>query len=258
MDHVERAAHLLYIDCLRGYAVLMVITCHLTFEFPELPYLVRRLTSSGWFGVQLFFLASCLTLLRSWHFEASNRPPDVRAFFIRRFFRIAPAYYTAAAFYFWLSPPPQGFDPWQAFTTATFINAWWPDWTPTVRGAWVVVPGGWSIGVEFSFYAVFPIFAAWVTSLRRSLAVFAASIVVGAVCNLTFRWAFEGNYTAEEISNFLFFWFPNQMSVFSFGGVLFFTLRDMSLPTWLRQRGTGLAIASTLLFGVLAYIPLGH
>ncbi len=78
-----------YIDALRGWAILLVITCHATFSYPELPYPVHRLTELGWHGVQLFFLASCVTLLMSWHGEMARRGrADTGAFFIRRVFRM--------------------------------------------------------------------------------------------------------------------------------------------------------------------------
>ena len=44
--------------------------------------------------------------------------------------------------------------------------------------SWQVVPGGWSIGVEFSFYFMFPVLACYVISLKRSLIFFASSLVV--------------------------------------------------------------------------------
>ena len=50
-----------YIDCVRGYAILLVITTHVTDAVPELPYPVHKITVFGWYGVQLFFLASCVT-----------------------------------------------------------------------------------------------------------------------------------------------------------------------------------------------------
>src|SRR6185437_8663436 len=96
--------HFLYIDCVRGYAILMVITCHVTYLYPQLPYPIHRLAASGWYGVQLFFLASCVTLLMSWNGEvAKHGSVNVINFFIRRFFRIAPAYYAAAVLYYFLS-----------------------------------------------------------------------------------------------------------------------------------------------------------
>lgn len=258
--------HLLYIDCLRGYAVLMVITCHLTYQFPNLPYPVHRLTVLGWFGVQLFFLASCITLMMSWNFEKERKgSADVSAFFIRRFFRIAPAYYAAGVFYFFFFPPAGGFDAWQAFASAAFINTWNPSWTPTVPTAWTVVPGGWSIGVEFSFYFLFPLFVIWVTSLSRALLVVLASVVIGVLANKVELAILGQSYTPVAIDNFLFFWFPNQMSVFALGGVLYFLLRAAQAETgvgrvllMLRKRPNLLAAIAIATFLAQAYVPLGH
>lgn len=255
--------HLRYIDCIRGYAVLMVITCHLTYMYPQLPYPVHRLTTSGWYGVQLFFLASCVTLLMSWRYEvAKNGAADTAAFFIRRFFRIAPAYYLAGVFYYVLSPPPSGFDARQLLTSMTFINAWHPAWTPTIDGAWNVVPGGWSISVEFAFYLLFPMFAAYVTSLRRALLVFVGCVMIGLLANRMAFAALHGAYAPAAVDNFLFFWFPNEMSVFALGGVLFFVLQRATAPGGLRsvleRHATLFGLAAFALFGALAYVPLGH
>jgi peptidoglycan/LPS O-acetylase OafA/YrhL len=242
----------------------MVITTHVTAQYRELPNPVARLTASGWFGVQLFFLASCYTLLRSWHLEHDRRQSiDVTSFFIRRWFRIAPAYYVAGVLYFFLSPPLHGFDFWQAVRTATFINAWYPSWTSTVGDAWTVVPGGWSIGVEFTFYLLFPLFALWTTSLRRAGVLLLATIILGAVANRACEALLHGSFSATDLGNFLFFWFPNQMSVFALGGVMFFLLREAERPEsrfglWLRRNGNTLALASIIAFSILAYIPLGH
>ncbi len=253
--------HYRYIDCLRGYAVLMVIASHLTSEFAGLPYPVERLTTSGWFGVQLFFLASAVTLLMSWHSEAARQKPDVRAFFIRRFFRIAPAYYAAGVLYFFVSPPA-AFDLGQVLRTATFVNALHPAWL-TAPHIWWVVPGGWSISVEFTFYLVFPFYAAMATSLRRALIVLAASVAVGIAADLAaFAWLSPG-YPMPAIGNFLFFWFPNQASVFALGGVMFFIVQaaqqgDARRHAALARWSTPLALACVLAYCALAYVRLGH
>lgn len=85
------------IDCVRGYAVVLVILCHLVYAYPGIPYPVHRLATFGWHGVQLFFLASAVTLLLSWHAEvARHGRASFGRFLIRRVFRIAPAYFAAA------------------------------------------------------------------------------------------------------------------------------------------------------------------
>src|SRR3978361_2265537 len=145
---------------MRDYAILLVIICHTTYLFPELPYPVHRVAILGWHGVQLFFLASTVTLMMAWRYEKTrDGSVDVVAFFLRRFFRIAPAYYLASALYFFLDPPIGGYDPIQAAATYLFINAWHPTLMGVTPHAWSVVPGSWSIGVEFTFYAAFPVLA---------------------------------------------------------------------------------------------------
>jgi peptidoglycan/LPS O-acetylase OafA/YrhL len=220
--------HLQYIDCVRGYAILLVITAHVVYEFPNVPFVLHRIAAAGWYGVQLFFLASSVTLLMSWSYDKSRYgTADIGAFYIRRFFRVAPAYYAAGLFYYLLQPPAH-FSLVQAITAALFINAWDPAWLPVDPSVWYVVPGGWSISVEFSFYALFPIFATFVTSLKRAVLFVVFSICIGLIANLTAVALLHGAYPPVWIGNFLFFWFPNQLSVFALGGVLFMLLSSKS------------------------------
>jgi peptidoglycan/LPS O-acetylase OafA/YrhL len=263
--NVEEASkpHLEFIDCARGYAVLMVLTTHLTNHYPNLPYPAHRLAITGWFGVQLFFLASCLTLMMSWNIEKlRNGSVDIPSFFIRRFFRIAPAYYLAGAFYYFVYPPPKGFSAIQALTSMLFVNAWTPDWTPTTQHAWYVVPGGWSIGVEFTFYLLFPLFASLVTSMTRAAVSVVICLAVGVFANdLALRWL-SASYQPATVDNFLYFWFPNQLCVFALGGVVYFIIqwsRD-ELTAWgrfLKKHAERLSFVAILTFCALAYVPLG-
>ncbi len=216
-----------FIDTLRGYAVLLVITCHVGGMFPELPYPVKKLTSFGWHGVQLFFLMSCVTLLLSWRSDEAKGRASVKSFWIRRFFRIAPLYYLAAAFYFAIEPPASGFDLVQLLTSFTFVNAWHPILIPTTADRWMVVPGGWSIGVEFTFYALFPLIAAFVRSMRSAWAFCAGASLFGCAANILGYHFLAGQYGEAATENFLYFWFPNQLTVFGLGTVLFYWLRQM-------------------------------
>ena len=254
-----------YIDCVRGYAVTMVVSCHLAYAFAELPDPVHRIVALGWYGVQLFFLASALTLLMSWHYESDRlRVARVIPFFIRRFFRIAPAYYAAAGFYALLTPPPGGFDGGQLVTSLAFLNGWSPARMPTVSGGWYVVPGGWSIAVEFTFYLLFPLFATWVTGVRRGLLVFGLCWAVGLVANRIAAPLLGQSYTPVAIDNFLYFWFPNQMAVFALGGVLYFVQQRLGTPparriaVVLRSHGGLIAAAAMVLVFATAYVRLPH
>jgi len=246
---------LLYVDCLRGYAILMVIATHVTYAVPQLPYPVHRLTSFGWFGVQLFFLASCLTLMMSSDFERSKSGSmNVGNFFIRRFLRIAPMYYLAGIFY-WFASSHAGANLTQAISSVTFTNAWGPAIMPTT-GGWQLVPGGWSIGVEFTFYFVFPLFFAVATTWRRALLVFLGALVLGAAMDSAVVGPLTGKYGFTPTDNFLFFWFFNQASVFALGGLVFFAVKAADkngvLAARLRSASTAIAVICVALLALLA------
>lgn len=88
----DKQDHLQVIDALRGYAILLVIAVHSVGYVSELVWPVKRLLSLGFYGVQLFFIASAVTLLMSWHRSAGPLGERSAKFLIRRFFRIAPFY----------------------------------------------------------------------------------------------------------------------------------------------------------------------
>ena len=221
------APNLAYIDCLRGYAIFLVMCCHTAYAYPELPYPVHRTAAFGWHGVQLFFLASCVTLMMSAQreIEKSNRL-DIPNFFIRRFLRIAPMYYTGALIY-WIAWKFPNAPLWNAAASLLFVNSWHPVTMSTVPNGWAAVPGGWSIGVEFTFYFLFPIFMAWVTSLKRALAGFAGAIIIAVVANSLLKDPLTSAYGETAADNFLYFWFFNQAPVFFLGSVVFFLMKKI-------------------------------
>ncbi|GGF10918.1 acyltransferase [Aliidongia dinghuensis] len=201
-----------------------MITAHTGTAFAELPYPLKRLTNFGWNGVQLFFLMSCVTLLMSWRSEETDGRASALDFYVRRMFRISPMYYLAALFYFLVEPPPTGFDLKQLLAALAFVNAWHPALAPTVLDRWNVVPGGWSISVEFMFYFMFPLMAALVRSMRAALLFCGLAVLAGCVVNPVMEQALRDNYSTTAVQNFLYFWFPNQISVFALGTVLYFIL----------------------------------
>lgn len=238
-----------YIDAVRGWAILLVITAHVGGMFPGMPYPIKKLTNFGTYGVQMFFLASAVTLLMSWHRRSMVEDRPVASFFIRRFFRIAPMYYIGAMIYFVAEPPDSGFSAAQMLRSFAFINAWTPEWTPTTP-AWAVVPGGWSIGVEFTFYFIFPALAVLIVTLPRVAILCACALEVAAISNY-FGLELLNGYSAEATSNFLYFWFPNQAPVFAFGFLLYFLVTRTSLRITNRLTAYGL-LAATIAICVIA------
>lgn len=211
-----------YIDAVRGWAIILVITCHVGGVFSQMPYPVKKLSNFGWHGVQMFFLASAVTLLMSWHRSSATGFGSVRTFYTRRFLRIAPMYYLGALIYYYADPPASGFDLPQLLRSLTFVNAWSPAWIPTTPG-WMVVPGGWSIGVEFTFYFLFPLLATYVTTLPRAVALFIVAMLLAVTMEQLGTIVFSG-YGHVARDNFLYFWFFNQLPIFSLGFILYYVL----------------------------------
>ncbi|CDH43053.1 acyltransferase family protein [Candidatus Contendibacter odensensis] len=212
------------IDAARGWAILLVIMVHTPGVMPELPYPLKKITSFGWYGVQLFFIASAFTLLNSWYRDA--RPVGIKTshFFLRRFLRIAPMYYAGAILYYFLRPPSQGFDINQLLLSLSFINSWSPSWIPTTESGWSVVPGGWSISVEFCFYFVFPVLAFFAASTKRSLLLFTVSIFIMLLGYTIGNAYYMPLYGMQATEQFLYFWLPNQLCIFAIGFIIFSAL----------------------------------
>ncbi len=171
-----------FIDALRGLAILGVILTHSSnFVAPDTTAL-QSIMSHGRFGVQLFYIASALTLCLSWEARKNNEISPLRNFFIRRFFRIAPMFYLAIFFYallYGFSPrywAPNGIEWWFIPLTMFFSHGFHPE---TINS---IVPGGWSIAVEMCFYATLPLLLSYVTSMRTCAFVMVLSIL-GYVVN---------------------------------------------------------------------------
>ncbi len=212
----------------------------------------------GFYGVQLFFIASAVTLLMSWARGVKNFGIKSHQFFIHRFFRIAPLYFLAIAFYWFVDQTSvEQFSLSRLLSTLFFVNSWSPYLLPTT-GGWKTVPGGWSISVEFCFYFCFPLLATLVTTLRRSLGFCAISytIMVGAHI---FGQTLYPELTFEQRENFLYFWFPNQLVIFAIGFLLYHCLQSKNLTavvTSSRISATSATAFLLAIFVALSYLGL--
>ena len=208
-DPKRSKPHFDYIDALRGYAILSVMAVHASQAFTKdypLSADFRSVLNQGARGVQLFFVASALTLLMSYY--AKNE--GVLRFYARRVFRIAPMFWLGIIFFVWAD----GYGP-RYWAHPDFINS--------------VVPGGWSIAVEMTFYILFPFLALHISNLKSAASIFAAAIILKLISNQYFYPAATvlwPNISLGLIYSFNFSWFPNQLPVFLIGFMLYFIIRD--------------------------------
>src|SRR5215831_13211671 len=143
---------------LRAIAVLMIVMFHLHYVGTlALPDLAQVIATHFGMGVYLFFVISGFSLLYSTRVSETGTQ-WIRDYLVRRFFRIAPLYYTMLAFYFFF---------WQGSKSFRTLLV-------CVLFAFNLVPGkqegivwaSWTIGVEMIFYALLPLVFLLIRSIR--------------------------------------------------------------------------------------------
>lgn len=218
---------LAYVDALRGVAILAVILVHCAqYGANDYPAAVRTVFGMGQMGVQLFFVMSALTLFLSYDRRQGKELHVDRNFFIRRFFRIAPMYYLGIAYYLWQNGRGPNFwtDNGPGITDAnilanlTFLHGLNPYWINSL------VPGGWSITVEMTFYLLIPLLHRWVPNGRQALRFFLLAVGLKLVLHalLLKLQPIPATWLWKE---YLFFYLPSQLPIFMLGIMLHFLLR---------------------------------
>ncbi len=217
-------------DALRGIAILSVVAFHTAVFTPTAIPFINSLFDVGEIGVQLFFIISALTMCHMWEQrrEEANRTAK---FYVRRIMRIAPLFWLAAAFYIAVNGMGPSFWAHDGMTrsdvglTMLFLHGFWP---PAINN---VVPGGWSIAVEMTFYLLFPLVIG-VIGNRRHLYLALAGATFLAYHFWWQNWlkaalatgSFGGN--PEMVSEFLYYNFLNQSPIFLIGCYLHFAFRE--------------------------------
>ena len=229
LPNSDRRKRFVYIDALRGYAILGVIGAHSSQLFPNLEWPLRLVADQGARGVQLFFTVSTLTLMMSWQ----SRADGVLPFWTRRVFRIAPMFWLALAYYLavvgWLHVGLRYWGPTEislhgALLSAALVHGFHPD---TING---IVPGGWSIADEMEFYALFPLLVLIIRSWRAAgVALVTSTALVVALTLFMIRIlpALSPTTSMAFLADFGEL-FPFQLPAFLVGILVFYLLRTFS------------------------------
>jgi peptidoglycan/LPS O-acetylase OafA/YrhL len=191
-----RSFHFRSFDGVRGIAILMVIAYHAvaTTSYPDVTLgWLRPWLMAGWTGVDLFFglsgfLITSLLVREEGRAVRAGQPPrfSLGRFYLRRVFRILPAFYAVFALETCLlsrypfvpsaglseiQHAPLGLVPYGTFW-ANYFMAYGARWTGHAvlfpRGAYTVY---WSLCVEEHFYLLWPIFLFAVKRTRARVAV---------------------------------------------------------------------------------------
>jgi peptidoglycan/LPS O-acetylase OafA/YrhL len=224
MQANNQGTKLSYIDTLRGIAILGVILIH-TNQYGRTSVSLLSIINNGDMGVQLFFVASAFTLFLSFNNRLGKEKTPTRNFFIRRFFRIAPMYYLIGIGYYilqnglgqryWLGDETH-------ITTSNIISNFF--FVHGVNPYWInsLVPGGWSITVEMTFYAILPFLFSKIKNINQALNFFILSIFIQAILHVIIKQLPFFNPSQHVWTEFLYLYFPSQLPVFALGIIMYF------------------------------------
>ena len=200
---IKSPKHKLYgLDHLRALAIIMVFVFHYGHIFPH-PEWTNTISNFGWTGVDLFFVLSGY-LIASQLFAsiAATGTFSLKEFFIKRFFRILPAYFVVVALYF-LFPPlreREALAPlWKYLTFTQNIGL-----DLRTQGTF---SHAWSLCVEEQFYLLFPLllmFLIYRKVLRRGGWLLLLLFLFGFAARL-YSWHFLVSPQAEQ-DDFWVYW----------------------------------------------------
>ncbi len=235
-----------YIDLVRGLAVLGVVAAHVR-EYVDSLMVSSILNLSLYcqMGVQLFFVASALTLCLSMRSRSGDKSHLI-GYTLRRFFRIAPLYYVAIAVYFCLGNAEirSHYDLKNLLGNVLFLHGL----LPFIYSG--IVLGGWSIGTEMLFYVIFPSLFKIMTSLRRSTA--ACLVYLGSLAYVVMltRAGYLSDFHVPN-NQFVYFNILVQLPAFLAGIAAYHVIqkRQDTISSW-TIAGTGI---TSLLLGVGAW-----
>jgi peptidoglycan/LPS O-acetylase OafA/YrhL len=171
----ERQAGL---DLLRALAIIVVVIYHAGIMGFPLPGRVHRW---GWIGVDLFFVLSGYLIGGQLLAPlARNRRINLGSFFVRRVFRIMPAYFGVVAIYFllpaWREYPDMAQPLWKFLLSVQNI---------ALHGG-TAFSHAWSLAVEDQFYLALPFLLLFLYRRPVAAIIVPCAIIIGGIALRTF------------------------------------------------------------------------
>lgn len=196
------------LDCMRGFAILLVLLHHVKYRFPGLavdPF-TEFMSRIGWAGVDLFFAISgyliTSILLRS---DGKLAP-----FFIKRVFRIIPLYIVAVVVYLILGEIRGFSDVENIWIPLLLLTGWVAPFVDNERIPYLIT---WSISVEESAYIFFGLVSKFGSTL------FVPFLWLLVVAGVMLRWVLVANNIFEV--QHVYYFPPTRIDSIAIGGLMF-------------------------------------
>lgn len=225
----------------------MVILVHVAQSIGYGHYLsssIQMYVNAGARGVQLFFILSAFTLFSSNSRRADKEDRPLLRFYIRRAFRILPFWWVMAAI--WLTYGVlynhqlslQSF-----FLAVTFLFGFFR-FNPSLE----LIPGGWSLFVEETFYLILPFISKRLKSLYDAVGVTILLLI------LSVAWMkLRSRIPLFDQNSFAYLSPPTQWFVFGLGIIGFFCIAHPRIRAFLLEKKAALLI-DTLTFTAIVLL----
>lgn len=233
-----------FLDSLRGLAILGVISTHCAW-FSGGDFRGKPFAFAGLYGVQLFFMVSAFTIFLTLERALGRETAPVASFYVRRVLRLLPMFWVGIILYafapgreHYYANLDLGFSYYAL--TALLQHGWHPYYINSV------VPGGWSIAVEATFYIVAPLLVFRVGNWQRALYFVLLSLLICSAANNFLRiatnrgWIYPNIEPHELLPQFASKWFPSQLPVFACGILTYSILKV--LPAEFRTKRNGVLL----------------
>ena len=250
------------IDGLRALAVAWVVIFHIYgfgADSPDIVFFgwlrINPWLSTGHLGVPLFFALSGFLLMVPWakNYHNGLPPPQLRSYFQRRFYRIAPAYYVQLFFVFAVFAP-LALSTWHAFSPLGIFNVFthltFTHYLFPMTSAGLGINGAlWTLTVEVCFYVALPFAARYFVGGNAVRALLLSLLIAEVWKYLSFHELYDAlvwmvttivptmaSYRYEPIvmKAFLANQFPSQLFNFTVGMYLAGIYYQVS-PDWKRR-----------------------
>ncbi|CAN5769279.1 acyltransferase [soil metagenome] len=236
-----------FLDALRGLAILAVIAEHCTKAVNQ-PFPLVRYGWAGSSGVQLFFVISAVTIFLTLERATGREKQVFKNFYVRRFFRILPMFWVGMLLYAFVP----GREIYEQKITIGFLDYFLTvilqqGWHPFSLNS--VVPGGWSIAVEATFYLMAPLLFLLLRNWQRALvflfvSLLGCSALDQALSYLSNHHVMYDGVQAELMEFFHKRWFPSQLPVFAAGMLAYRAWQGLPAAFATRLNGLLLVVAS--------------
>ncbi len=222
------------IELFRGIAAWMVLTSHYAHFFGE----GKTWLSFLWTGVDFFFVMSGFVFAPTLYHHFFN----LKAYLIRRFFRIYPLYASSLLLYYIFSE----FHPQKLLFLIKHLL--FLQTTHSLEEAFFFNPAYWSLPVEIEYYLFIPLFAFLIKKIRYFLFILFLSAFA-----LTYLIASQAaELTTPNIYTVLSFHLPNILIEFMLGIILFHLYDNYQRKKRTLWIPVGLFLGGFLLLGYLS------